>query len=91
MEDDGQGGYRSNVYITNNSTYNLSGTMSDFCINIEQQSATQTISNLTINSSINLYGTVAHQSMEHNQQWYVTLNLTDGTNSWVLNYDGYLA
>ena len=91
MEDDGQGGYRPNVYITNNSTYNLTGTMSDFCINIEQQSATQTISNLTINSSINLYGTVAQQSMEHSEDWYVTLNLTDGITNWTLNYNGVLA
>lgn len=91
MENDGQGGYRANVYITNNSTYNLSGTMSDFYINIELQRATQTISSLNVNDTINLYGTVAHQSMEHSQDWYVTLNLTDGTNNWVLNYDGYLA
>ena len=91
MEDDGQGGYRANVYITNNSTYNLSGTMSGFYINIEQQSATQTISNLTINSSINLYGTVAHQSMEHSQDWYVTLNLTDGITNWDLDCEGTLA
>ena len=91
MEDDGQGGYRANVYITNNSTYNLSGTMSDFYINIELQSATQTITGLTAGSTVNKFGGVAHQSMEHNQQWYVTLNLTDGINNWALNYNGVLA
>ena len=65
--------------------------MSDFYINIEQQSQAQTMSGLTVGSLINKYGNVAHQSMESGQQWYVTLNLTDGTNSWVLNYDGLLA
>lgn len=91
MEEDGQGGYRANVYITNNSTYNLTGTMSDFYINIELQSATQTISSLNVNDTINLYGTVAQSTMLHGEMWTLTLNLTNGTNNWVLNYDGYLA
>jgi len=91
MEDDGEGGYRSNVYITNNSTYNLSGTMSDFTIHDEPESGTQTISALNVNSTINLYGTVSHTTTESGERWNLTLNLTDGINNWTLNYEGYLA
>jgi hypothetical protein len=91
MEDDGQGGYRAVAHITNNSTYNLTGTLSDFYINIELQSATQTISGLNAGVSIIKNGTVAHQTMEHSQDWYVTLNLTDGITNWTLNYNGVLA
>jgi len=29
--------------------------------------------------------------MEHSQDWYVTLNLTDGITNWTLNYNGVLA
>lgn len=91
MEDDGQGGYRANVYITNNSTYNLSGTMSDFYINIELQSATQTITGLTAGSTVNKFGGVAHTETESGEMWILTLNLTDGITNWTLNYEGYLA
>jgi len=93
MEDDGQGGYRANVYITNNSTYNLSGTMSDFTITSHQESesGTQTISGLNVHSVINLYGSVAHTTTERGGDWNLTLNLTDGITNWTLNYEGYLA
>ncbi|MDD3085340.1 MAG: hypothetical protein PHU32_05645, partial [Candidatus ainarchaeum sp.] len=91
MENDGQGGYRANVYIANNSTYNLSGTMSDFIITSHQESGTQTISGLNVNSVINLYGSVAHTTTERGGGWNLTLNLTDGITNWTLNYDGILA
>jgi hypothetical protein len=91
MENDGQGGYRANVYITNNSTYNLSGTMSDFTIHDLAQSGAQTISALNVNSTVNLYGTVSHTTTESGERWNLTLNLTDGINNWTLNYEGYLA
>jgi len=91
MEDDGEGGYRAKVYITNNSTYNLSGTMSDFTIHDLAQSGAQTISALNVNSTVNLYGTVSHTTTESGERWNLTLNLTDGITNWTLNYEGYLA
>lgn len=91
MEDDGQGGWRSQVVITNNSTYTLSGTLTDFTINVGTEISSVTLSSMAPNTTQTKYGNVAHTSTESGQLWNLTLNLTDGTTNWTLNYEGTLA
>ena len=91
MEDDGEGGYRSQVVITNNTTYTLSGTLTNFTINIGTEISSVALSSMAPNTTQTKYGNVTHTSTESGQLWNLTLNLTDGTTNWTLNYEGTLA